>query len=64
MRQTIGYARVSTGDQDVSLQLDALRQAGCADAQIFLDGDPVAYGQKPALRSLAVYRRQGLRSWP
>ena len=29
MGRMMGYARVSTSDQDVSLQWEALRRAGC-----------------------------------
>jgi len=45
-----GYARVSTQDQNLNLQLDALQQAGCREiAQEKLSG---ASKQRPALTAL------------
>jgi DNA invertase Pin-like site-specific DNA recombinase len=46
-----GYARVSTDDQNPALQIDALRQAGCGENQIFVDeGVSGASMQRPALQ--------------
>jgi len=51
MGHLIGYARVSTTDQDLSLQLEALRQAGCRDAWIFRDTTSGARTARPGLEA-------------
>ena len=54
----IGYARVSTNDQDVALQLDALREAGVA--RVFEDrGVSGAKSERPGLTNALAYLREG-----
>ncbi|WP_018948374.1 recombinase family protein [Thioalkalivibrio sp. ALMg11] len=53
----VGYARVSTRDQDPSLQTDALRQAGCD--RIYEDRASGAQRDRPQLREALDYMRQG-----
>jgi DNA invertase Pin-like site-specific DNA recombinase len=53
----IGYARVSTDDQNPSLQLDALASAGCA--KIFQDQASGAKSARPGLASAREYLRAG-----
>lgn len=49
MGRLVGYARVSTDEQDVELQLDALREAGCRDELIFIDKVSGARSNRPGL---------------
>lgn len=54
----IGYARVSTVDQDPQLQIDALRAAGVKESNIFTDhGESGANVQRPALELALAYMR-------
>jgi DNA invertase Pin-like site-specific DNA recombinase len=53
----IGYARVSTVDQDTALQLDALAMAGCA--KIFEDHASGARADRAGLRQALDYVRDG-----
>ena len=51
MGRMIGYARVSTSDQDVSLQWEALRRAGCQEPLIFCDTAAGTQTARPGLEA-------------
>jgi DNA invertase Pin-like site-specific DNA recombinase len=53
----IGYARVSTIDQTLALQQDALRQAGCE--KIFTDTASGAKAERPGLTEALNFARRG-----
>ena len=53
----IGYARVSTVDQDPSLQLDALRAAGCDE--LFEERASGVRADRPVLAEAMKYAREG-----
>jgi DNA invertase Pin-like site-specific DNA recombinase len=53
----IGYARVSTADQTLNLQLDALKHIGCA--KIFTDTASGAKAERKGLDEAISYVREG-----
>ena len=53
---TIGYARVSTKDQDLSLQIDALEKAGCR--KIYREKITGASRDRPELQKMIEHLRE------
>jgi DNA invertase Pin-like site-specific DNA recombinase len=53
----IGYARVSTDDQSLDLQLDALKKAGCK--RVFTDKASAAKGERVGLTGAISHLRSG-----
>jgi len=54
-----GYARVSTDDQELALQLDALQQAGCDEANIYSEKVSGAKSDRPALDACLAKLKDG-----
>src|SRR5258707_8644899 len=55
----VGYARVSTQDQDLALQIDALLKYGVAEDLIFTDKASGAKHQRPGLDACLAQLRDG-----
>lgn len=53
----IGYARVSTLDQNLDLQIDALKKAGCG--RVFTDKMSGAKDSRPGLDAMVEFAREG-----
>jgi DNA invertase Pin-like site-specific DNA recombinase len=53
----VGYARVSTADQTLNLQMDALKKAGCG--QIYTDTASGAKAERKGLEDALSYVREG-----
>ena len=57
MSTLIGYARVSTADQSLDMQIDSLKNAGCH--QVFTDVASAVKSVRPGLEKALAYLREG-----
>src|SRR5258707_9998253 len=55
----VGYARVSTGGQELQLQLDALKKAGVAKSDFFTDKASAAKAARPGLDKCLHHLKPG-----
>lgn len=55
----IGYARVSTRDQNLDLQIDTLKKAGCTDTYIYMEQITGATRERPELQKMLAQLREG-----
>ncbi|MCZ8517658.1 recombinase family protein [Paenibacillus filicis] len=55
--EMVGYARVSTRDQKLDLQRDALKQHGCT--KVFMEKESGGKSDRPELKNALAYLRRG-----
>ena len=63
MGKLVGYGRVSTGEQDLQLQLDALKTAGCSDVDIYTDKASGSRANRPGLDNCLAALQPGDTCW-